>query len=122
MEIRRLYASGNREYISRDSPILVAIQDMTSIKCLDHGKKQQEPKLTAFVSADNRLVNTFKEGRDIYATIASIAYDMPYEECLEFNPVTHALQPDGKARRGEAKVLMLGRQNVYAPLAEALAF
>ena len=33
---------------------------------------------------------------------------MPYERCLEFHPETHEYQPDGKARRGEAKTIVLG--------------
>ena len=69
---------------------------------------QQEPKLTAFVSQEPKMIQTFQEGRDIYATIASIAFNVPYEECLEFHPVTHEYQPEGKARRSIAKVLVLG--------------
>lgn len=70
--------------------------------------KQQEPKLTAFISGDKNMCNAFKEGRDIYASIASLAFQLPYEKCLEFHPETHEYQPDGKARRGEAKVILLG--------------
>lgn len=33
---------------------------------------------------------------------------LPYEECLEFNPVTGELNPEGKARRSMGKVLNLG--------------
>ena len=33
---------------------------------------------------------------------------MPYEECLEFNPVTGEVNPEGKARRSVGKVLNLG--------------
>lgn len=46
--------------------------------------------------------------RDAYATLASIALGFPYEECLEFNPITGELQPEGKARRSTGKVLNLG--------------
>ena len=70
---------------------------------------QQEPKITAYVSQDEKMIQAFKEGKDIYAMIASIAFQVPYEECLEFHPVTHEYQPDGKARRGEAKTIVLGR-------------
>lgn len=69
---------------------------------------QQEPKLTAFISGDANMCNAFKEGRDIYASIASLAFNLPYEKCLEFHPETHEYQPDGKARRGEAKIILLG--------------
>lgn len=69
---------------------------------------QQEPKMTAFVSQDPNMVKAFKEGKDIYATIASLSFNKPYEECMEFNPITGANQPEGKERRGYAKVLVLG--------------
>lgn len=69
---------------------------------------QQEPKLTAFVSQDAKMIEAFKNGRDIYATIASLAFNLPYEKCLEFHPDTREYQPEGKARRGEAKTIVLG--------------
>ena len=69
---------------------------------------QQEPKISAFVSQDPTLIDAFTHGRDAYATLASIALGFPYEECLEFHPVTHELQPEGKARRSTGKVLNLG--------------
>lgn len=64
--------------------------------------------MTAFVSQDPNMVKAFKEGKDIYATIASLSFNKPYEECMEFNPITGANQPEGKERRGYAKVLVLG--------------
>lgn len=69
---------------------------------------QQEPKLTAFVSKEPSLIKAFKEGKDVYATIASLAFNKPYEECLEFHPVTGEHQPHGKKRRNEAKTILLG--------------
>lgn len=69
---------------------------------------QQEPKITAFVSQDPNMIKAFQEGKDIYATIASIAFQVPYEKCLEFHPETGEYQSDGKARRGEAKTIVLG--------------
>jgi len=69
---------------------------------------QQEPKMTAFVSQDPNMVQAFMEGKDIYATIASLAFNMPYEECMEFNPITGANQPEGKERRSQAKSIVLG--------------
>ena len=72
-------------------------------------KLQQEPKITAFVSGDKKMCEAFQNGRDIYATIAGISFNLPYERCLEFHPETHEYQPDGKARRSEAKTIVLGR-------------
>lgn len=68
----------------------------------------QEPRITAFVSGEERMSDAFKHDRDVYATIASVAFGVPYENCLEFHPVTHEYQPDGKARRTEAKSILLG--------------
>lgn len=59
---------------------------------------------------DTKMLKAFSEGKDIYATIASLAFKLPYEKCLEFHPETHEYQPDGKARRGEAKFIVLGAQ------------
>lgn len=68
----------------------------------------QEPRITAFVSKDPTMIKAFQDGRDIYATIASEAFNVPYEECLEFHPETHQYQKEGKKRRGEAKIIVLG--------------
>ena len=68
----------------------------------------QEPRITAYVSSDRTMIESFQEGKDIYGTIASVAFNLPYEKCLEFHPETHEYQPDGKARRSEAKTIVLG--------------
>ena len=67
------------------------------------------------------MIRSFKENKDIYSFIASIAFNKTYEECLENlptgeydedgNPIV-IYQPDGKARRGEAKSVVLGRPRV----------
>lgn len=54
------------------------------------------------------MIQSFKDDRDIYGSIASISFGVPYEECLEFHPETHEYQPEGKARRTEAKSVLLG--------------
>lgn len=69
---------------------------------------QQEPKMLAFVSSDPSMITAFKHNKDIYATIAALSFNMPYEKCLEFNPETHDYQPDGKQRRTNAKSIVLG--------------
>lgn len=69
---------------------------------------RQEPAITAFISQDRAMLDSFIQDRDIYATIASLAFNVPYEQCLEFHPETGEYQPDGKARRGEAKTILLG--------------
>lgn len=68
----------------------------------------QEPRITSFVANDKSMIEAFKQDKDIYATIASMAFGVPYEKCLEFHPETHEYQPDGKERRGQAKTIVLG--------------
>lgn len=68
----------------------------------------QEPRITSFLASDETMIQAFKDGKDVYAAIASIAFNVPYEQCLEFHPETHEYQPEGKARRGEAKTILLG--------------
>ncbi len=82
----------------------------------------QEPRLTAFISGDKGMIKTFQEGRDIYAGIASLSFDVPYEKCLEFHPETGEYQPDGKARRSEAKTILLGELKRLRPVYTSCSF
>lgn len=68
----------------------------------------QEPRLTAFMSQDENMLKAYAEGKDLYAVIASLSFGVPYEKCLEFNPITHEKQVDGKERRSQAKTILLG--------------
>lgn len=71
--------------------------------------------MTAYVSNSKDLIKAFQEGRDVYATLAGIAFNVPYEQCLEFHPETGEYQPEGKKRRNEAKTILLGERKCYAP-------
>ena len=66
----------------------------------------QEPRLTACMSGDEQMIYEYNNGIDPYVTIASIAYDMPYDECKEFR-ADGSLNKEGKKRRKKAKVCML---------------
>ena len=78
-----------------------------------------EPRILATVSQDPTMLKTFNEGTDIYASLASIIFNMPYEECLEFHPVTGEKQPEGKDRRAQTKSVLLGI--MYSRGARAIA-
>lgn len=69
---------------------------------------QQEPRLLSHYSGDENMINAYKQGKDLYATIASKVYKNNYEDNLEFNPITKQMQPDGKKRRTSVKSLLLG--------------
>lgn len=68
---------------------------------------QQEPMVTAHLSADKKMQEAFINGKDIYATIAALAFHKPYEECKEFRE-DGTVNPAGKERRTQAKSIVLG--------------
>lgn len=68
---------------------------------------QQEPMVTAHLSDDKEMQKAFIEGKDIYSTIASLAFKKPYEDCKEFRP-DGTTNPAGKERRTNAKSIVLG--------------
>ena len=59
------------------------------------------------------MINAYKEGKDLYATIASGVYHNNYEDNLEFNPKTGAYSSDGAARRSSVKSLLLGESKDF---------
>lgn len=69
---------------------------------------QQEPRILSYFSDDENMINAYKDKKDLYAMIASRVYHNNYEDNLEFNPTTGAIQPDGKKRRSACKTLLLG--------------
>ena len=58
---------------------------------------QQEPLVTAHLSNDAKMRESFESGRDIYSTIASVSFDRTYEDCLEHFPEGTPIKqlPDG---------------------------
>ncbi|MGL5460747.1 MAG: DNA polymerase [Cetobacterium sp.] len=68
---------------------------------------QIEPRTLASMSGDEHMIEAYKEGKDLYAMMASKVYNMPVEECLEFREdgTTNA---EGKARRNSMKSVLLG--------------
>ena len=73
----------------------------------------QEPRLTAHMSRDEKMVQAYKDGKDVYSEIAAIAFNKTYEECLEFvldenGNKTDVTNVEGKGRRTSAKSIVLG--------------
>lgn len=60
--------------------------------------------------------DTYISGKDIYSQIATIVYNLPYEDCTEFKD--GELNVDGKKRRSACKPIILGKlvKSHYAPL------
>lgn len=98
----------------------------------------QEPRVLSMLCADEGMLQAYRDGKDLYVEIASIAMHLPYNECLEHFPKdTPIIQrngkwyyateeeiaqnkydkladgetdtyKDGKERRGQAKKILLG--------------
>ena len=67
----------------------------------------QEVRVTAHVSKDQKMIKAYQDNKDVYVEIASLSFNKPYEECLECRP-DGTTNPEGKARRGAAKKIVLG--------------
>lgn len=80
---------------------------------------QQEPRCMAAMCGDEIMLKAYREGKDLYASIASLAFNKTYRECLENQtdedgnlildkdgyPITYK---EGKERRDSAKSILLG--------------
>lgn len=56
----------------------------------------QEPRMSCFLSSDEKMLEAYTHGKDLYAMIASSALGVKYDECLEFWPEFCAVEIDGK--------------------------
>ena len=86
-------------------------------------RSAQEVRMTAFMTQDQGMIQAYKDGKDLYAVVASNMYDNDYSDNLEFYPSgkkivfegneiicgnkTH-LNKEGKARRQSAKSVLIG--------------
>lgn len=70
---------------------------------------QQEPRLLANYAKDENMIGAYKQGKDLYATIASGIYKLDYWDCMEKHQ-DGSPNPTGKKRRSSVKGLLLGRQ------------
>ena len=68
---------------------------------------QQEPKVMAQLCGDEKMLQAYREGKDLYAEIASLSFNTTYDNCLEFRP-DGTTNPEGKNRRTQAKSILLG--------------
>lgn len=98
--------------------MFTATPGMVFISC-DYS--QQEPRVLAHVSQDEKLIQAYKDNKDLYTWIASEVYSVPYEECKEFKP-DGTKNPQGKKRRDSMKSVVLGLMygRGYSAIAEQL--
>lgn len=68
---------------------------------------QQEPKVMTQMCEDPKMIQAYKEGKDLYAEIAALSFNTTYDNCLEFRP-DGSTNAEGKNRRSQAKSILLG--------------
>ncbi len=68
----------------------------------------QEVRLMADLCGDENMIKSYIEGKDLYSTIASLAFDKTYEECCEFAADGSKNPKEYKERRSQAKSIVLG--------------
>lgn len=56
----------------------------------------QEPRLTCHLSGEDKMLNAYLEGKDLYAVISAGALKNNYEDNLEFYPEGTEIEIDGK--------------------------
>lgn len=74
---------------------------------------QQEPRSLASLSNEPKMKEAYLSGKDLYATMASDIYKLPYQDCMEFyldenGNKTDITNPEGKKRRSSVKSILLG--------------
>lgn len=102
----------------RDGTVIDAGHDIRQMFIAGEGNviiggdfSQQEPRCLAHMSGDEHMLQAYLDGKDLYATIASKIYKMPYDECKEFRP-DGTVNPEGKKRRSSVKPVLLGKPQI----------
>lgn len=107
---------------SHNKDIRMLFRAKPGYKLVGSDYSAQEPRLTAFISQDPKMIEAYLKKQDLYAVIAQSAFDNEYKDNLEFWPAGTELEidgkkvvagnkthknPGGKDRRSVGKVLLL---------------
>ena len=84
---------------------MLKAQDGYSLMSCDFSK--QEVVVSAETADDDNLREAFHKGLDVYSHMASLAYKLPYEDCLEFYQ-DGTTNKEGKEMRSKVKAVYLG--------------
>lgn len=97
-----------------------SINTRTQYKIVGSDFSAQEPRLTAFYSQDENMINAYIEGRDLYSVIASMSFDRKYEDCLEFYPQGTKVIVDGKEVTAGYKDVQNKEGKTYRTMAKSI--
>lgn len=67
----------------------------------------QEPRILAHLANEDQMIQAYRENKDLYSFIASMAFNKDYWDCMEFDKDGNK-NIDGKKRRSQAKAILLG--------------
>ena len=62
------------------------IRTRTRYVLMSSDYSQQEPKLLTQLCGDENMLESYRQGKDLYSQIAAIAFHTTYERCLEHFP------------------------------------
>lgn len=97
----------NLQNIPRDGGIRCMFKATDGYYMVGADYSQQEPRVLAHLCQDENMINAYKTGKDLYSTMASLAFHVPYEDCKEFYP-DGTVNKEGKKRRSHIKGVVLG--------------
>ena len=117
---------------SHEKSIRMMFKATDGYKMVGSDFSQQEPRLLSSYSQDENMVNAYKQGKDLYASIASSIYHNEYRLNLEYetnkdgSPILDErgdtiLFPEGKKRRSSVKGLLLGIMYGMGPASLAVS-
>lgn len=92
---------------SHSKDIRMLFKAANGCKLVGSDFSQQEPRLLCAMANDETMINAYKGGKDLYATIASGVYNNDYWDNMEFRQDGTA-NPEGKKRRSNCKSILLG--------------
>lgn len=97
----------NLQNIPRDGGIRCMFKATDGYYMVGADYSQQEPRVLAHLCQDENMINAYRTGKDLYSTMASLAFHVPYEDCKEFYP-DGTVNKEGKKRRSHIKGVVLG--------------
>lgn len=92
---------------SHKKEIRLMFKPQDNYKFVGADYSQAEPRLLAWYSQDEQMINAYKEKRDLYSVVASTVYGNKYEDNLEFYP-DGSRNEAGAERRTSCKSIILG--------------
>lgn len=90
----------NLQNIPRDPAYRAMFVARPGHKMISVDYSQQEVRILAVLARDQTMIEAFKSGKDFYALMASIVFNLPYDNCVKGGPHSD--------KRNQMKAVVLG--------------